>query len=187
MEKNEQVIHQIRSLAGQFLIRARNPGQGGLHTLFADLLSDAFWAFCDETSGPAFGGGGGRPLGYCLFQTGDPAQARRISFAETACAMKVAGVADRPNREHQGVIVAVWRHRNHMEAISRGFPLAPSSAARAREEGGLSAVQRLAQRRLVHIGERQHLKGVGVLHHGRDQPAALGEVQLGEVDLRDVE
>ncbi|MNI21491.1 hypothetical protein D3C73_750180 [compost metagenome] len=167
---------QIRRLAGEFRIISRRPGQSRFDPLFADLLRGAFGALGDQARGPAVVGIGlGADMDGAL-QPADAAEPRRVLLAEAADAVQVAGVADRAHLHHHGVAVAVGRHRDDVEEIPRRLALAPPPPARAREEGRLSAVQRLTQRRLVHIGQGQHLQGVGVLHHGGDQAVSFGEV-----------
>ena len=88
MEKHQEVIDQIRRLAGEFLVRSGDAGQGGLDALFPDLLGDAFGALGDQFGGPAFGRIGGGPFGDGPLQPGDAAETRRVGGAENVVLCK---------------------------------------------------------------------------------------------------
>jgi hypothetical protein len=107
VQQNHQMVDQICGFRRQFRIRARNAGEGGFHPLFPDLLGDAFDALGEQAGGPAFRRIGGCAVGDGRLQSGEPAQTRRVLLAETADAVQVAGIANRPDLQDEGVSVTV--------------------------------------------------------------------------------
>src|SRR5690606_12355379 len=107
---------------------AGGAGERGLDALLADLLGDAFGTFGEQAGGPAFGRAGVGARGDGLFQPGEATEAGGVLVAEAAGAVQVAGVADRPDLQQQGVAVAVGGQGDQVQAVARGLALAPAAA-----------------------------------------------------------
>src|SRR5580693_2793285 len=85
----------------------------------------------------------------------------------------VAGLADLVHPDHQGVAVAVERHRLHPLVVPGGIALHPVFLAAARPVGTPAGGKGAMQRLVVHPSEHQHFAGVVLLGDGRDQAGRI--------------
>src|SRR5262245_32094644 len=82
----------------------------------------------------------------------------RLDLAiEARFASGVAGRADLLDADPDRVLVAIHAHLDHALGLTRGLTLSPQRPARAAVVPGLPALDRSAQRLVVHMRDHQHL------------------------------
>ena len=74
---------------------------------------------------------------------------------------------------------------HQFEKVPGSLAFFPQPVLAAAEEHDTAARQRREQRFAVHVAEHQHRAAAGVLHHGRDESIALGEVHFVEIEEGD--
>ena len=108
-------------------------------------------------------------------------QGAGIVAIEAGARAEVASGARRPGADQQRVTVAIRRGIHQFQYVPGGFPLAPQAVATSAVEGdqpvGEGALQGLA----THVTEHEDRAVAGVLHHCRQQAAALLPIQLFRV------
>src|SRR5580704_6103255 len=92
---------------------------------------------------------------------------------ETGPVAAVARGADLVDPDHQGVAVAVERHRLHPLVVPGRVALDPVLLAAARPVSTPAGGEGTMQRLVVHPAEHQHLAGVVLLGDGRDQAGRI--------------
>src|SRR4029079_19190676 len=106
--------------------------------------------------------------------TGDQA------VVEAGAGARVAGRTLLVDLDQERVAVAVEPDLLDPLPVARGLPLHPVLTARPAPERRPPGGQRAVQRLVVHPAQHQHLAGVVLLHHGRDQAGGVAREPCGD-------
>ena len=162
-EQHGQVVEHVRGLLGHALVGLLARGARDLLRLlptFAPICAgSARSARCSSRPG--------RPCAAPRPCARAPAAPRRAAApcrrGRSRCARRCGRPGPRARRAPAGVHVAVVAQRAQAQEVAGGLPLVPQLLARARPEPDLAGLARARERLLVHVGEREHLAGAGVL------------------------
>jgi hypothetical protein len=160
------VVEHVGGLLGHALVGLAGRGPGDLLRLLLDLRADA-GRFREQLGRVAGGRISGAPVVDRALQRRQRLGGLEVHVApvEATALTRVAGGAGRLDQRQQRVLVAVVAQRLEAHDVAGGLPLVPQLLTRARPEPDLAGLARAPLRLLVHVGEREHLAGAGVLDY----------------------
>src|ERR671920_989755 len=162
-QQDGEVVQHVRGLLRHALVRLLARRARDLLGLLAHLRGHEL-AVLEQ---PARVGVGAAPLGDGALERRERLGRDRLEVPVVE-AGPLAGVAGGPGglHEHEDrVLVAVEPELLHALDVARGLALVPELLARARPEPRLAGLARAPERLVVHVRERQHLAGAGVLDY----------------------
>src|SRR6185503_13929932 len=80
---------------------------------------------------------------------------------------RVTRRSGRINQNHNRIAVAIERETDDLLRVTRRLTFVPEFVSRARPEPRLPGLDRARKTLLVHVGKREHLTGLRVLHDRR--------------------
>src|SRR5215217_7582177 len=161
-QQHREVVEHIRGLLGDALVRLLTGRPRDLLGLLLHLPADEA-AFSEQA--------GRVPLRDRALQRGQRLAGDRLKLAVVE-ARALAGVAGRASRLHERqdrVVIAVEAELLQLLDVPGGLALVPQLLARARPEPHLARRPRALERLVVHVREREHLAGPGVLDYAGKQ------------------
>src|SRR5688572_23613628 len=164
--QHREVVEHVRRLLGQALVALLARGARDLVGLLPDLLPDEL-AVGEEPGGVAVLRSGVPALGDRALERRERLARDRLELAvvEARARPGVAGRARRLDQRENRVLVAVEAELLQALDVARGGALVPQLLARARPEPHLARLARALERLVVHVREREHLAGAGVLDY----------------------
>src|SRR6187549_1015045 len=184
-QQHQHVEQQVSRLLDDFLFGFANTRKRELHAFLTHFLRHARDAFVEQTRGVARLGFFGRALrddALELREKRNPRGGASRFIAEAGEGAVVTRRAARACRDQQSIVVAVEREPEYVERVAGGLTLFPQPLLAAAEEHGATARDRLLQCLAVHVRHHEHGAAVGILHDGRYQAFALGEIDVRRIE-----